>query len=220
MTDFRKVLKKSKLIRSFVYRLRTIIERHSYNFGHNTITIKSVRVKTLVQVRGDGNTVDAFPQSVLKRAKIFIQGNNNKVIIKESAYLEGTVVHIEDNNCLIEIGEHTFVGPSHLACTENDSCIIIGKNCMFSSNIYVRTGDSHSIIDNNGNRINPAASVIVGDHCWIGEGAKIMKGVHLQNDTIVASGAIVTRSFSSNCILAGNPAKVIRENVNWDKHRF
>lgn len=161
-----------------------------------------------------------MPNAVLKNAKIFIQGNNNKVTIKSFAYLEGTVVHIEDNNCTIEIGEHTFVGPSHLACTEDGRSIIIGRDCMLSSNINVRTGDSHSVVDYEGNRINPASSVEIGDHCWVGEGAKVLKGVVLKNDTIVASGSIVTKSFSSNVLIAGNPARIIKENVSWDKQRI
>ena len=121
---------------------------------------------------------------------------------------------------MIEIGENTFIGPSHIACTEDGNSIVIGKNCMFSSNINIRTGDSHSILDAEGNRINHGQSVAIGDHVWIGEGAKIMKGVQIQKDTIVASGAIVTHSFPSNVILAGNPAKCIKEGVNWNEKRI
>lgn len=220
MADLRTTLKNNRFIRSIVYHIRAIRECHSYNNGSNRISVKGIRIKTMIQVSGGGNSVTVMPNSVLKRAKIFIHGNNNRVVVDSNAYLEGTVVHIEDNNCLIEIGERTFIGPSHLACTEDGRSIVIGKDCMFSSNINVRTGDSHSIVDMEGKRINPAQSVSIGDYCWIGEGAKIMKGVTLQKDTIVASGAIVTRSFTSNCILAGNPAKVIKEGVSWDKKRI
>jgi acetyltransferase-like isoleucine patch superfamily enzyme len=53
------------------------------------------------------------------------------------------------------------------------------------------------------------ASIIISDNCWIGAGAIILPGVHLGNHTIVAAGAVVTKSFSDeNCILAGNPALV------------
>lgn len=221
MGDFRSTLKNSKLIRLVVYRLRLIRERHSYCAGHNnTVSIKGIRVVSKIQVSGFGNQVLIEKGAVLKKAKIYIQGSNNKIIVDAKAYLEGTIVHIEDNNCSIIIGEQTFIGPSHLACTEDGRSIVIGKDCMFSSNINIRTGDSHSILDEKGNRINPAKSVQIGDHCWIGEGAKILKGVTLQNDTVVAAGSIVTRSFPANVIIAGNPAKIIKEDVNWDKRRI
>lgn len=221
MNNIRTSLKNNRFFRTFVYRFRSLRECRSYCVGRNNkVSIQGIRVGSKIQVKGNSNQVLVNDGAVLKKAKLFIQGNNNRIVINSNAYLEGTVVHIEDNNCLIEIGERTFIGPSHLACTEDGRSIVIGNNCMLSSNINVRTGDSHSIVDMDGKRVNPAQSVSIGDHCWIGEGAKIMKGVTLQKDTIVASGAIVTKSFASNCILAGNPAKVIKENVNWDENRI
>ena len=91
---------------------------------------------------------------------------------------------------------------------------------MISSYVQVRTGDSHSITDMQGNRINPAADVNIGNHCWLGEGCHIMKGVTLERDTIVSTGAIVTKSAGPNVLLGGVPAKVIKENVNWDENRI
>ena len=221
MTDFYTKLKSNRLIRNLVYRFRALRESRSYCAGRNNkVSMQGVRVGSKIQVNGYGNRVIVNNGAVLKKTKLFIQGNNNKIVIYSNAYLEGTVIHIEDNNCLVEIGERTFIGPSHLACTEDGRSIVIGKDCMLSSNINIRTGDSHSIIDMEGKRINSAQSVSIGDHCWIGEGAKIMKGVTLHNDTIVASGSIVTHSFSANVIVAGNPAKIIKDNVTWDSKRF
>lgn len=55
-------------------------------------------------------------------------------------------------------------------------------------------------------------SVRIGKYCWLGAGCKIMPGVVLGDFTIVAAGAIVTKSFSEGyCVLAGVPAKKIKE---------
>lgn len=170
---------------------------------------------------GVNNSVLLDKDSVLFKSRIKINGNHNRVILHSGAYLSGVELYIEDNNCTIEIGANTYIGHhSHLACTEDGSTLKIGSMCMLSSYVQIRTGDSHSILDKDGSRINPAASVTIDDHCWLGEGCKVMKGVTLGSDTVVSSGAIVTKSFGSNVLLGGIPAKVLKENINWDEKRL
>ena len=53
--------------------------------------------------------------------------------------------------------------------------------------------------------------VTIGDNCWIGGGAVICPGVTLGNNVVVGAGSVVTKSFGDNVVIAGNPAKVIRE---------
>ncbi len=54
--------------------------------------------------------------------------------------------------------------------------------------------------------------VIIGKGCWIGMNSVILPGVTLGNNTIVGAGSIVTKSFhDGNCMIAGNPAKKIKE---------
>jgi len=107
-----------------------------------------------------------------------------------------------------------------LAITENNSKLTIGEDCMFSKNIEVRTGDSHSIIDlETGQRINPAKDVHIGNHVWVGAHAKILKGVSIADHAIIATGAIVTNNIPANCIASGVPAKVIKENITWKRER-
>lgn len=71
-----------------------------------------------------------------------------------------------------------------------------------------------------GNRINTASSVNIGNHCWLGEGCKVMKGVTLGYDTVVSTGAIVTKSFSNNVLVGGVPARILKDNINWDEKRL
>ena len=55
--------------------------------------------------------------------------------------------------------------------------------------------------------------VTIGDHVWIGGGSVILPGVTLGNNVVVGANATVTKSFGDNVVLAGSPARVIRENV-------
>jgi acetyltransferase-like isoleucine patch superfamily enzyme len=57
------------------------------------------------------------------------------------------------------------------------------------------------------------ADTRIGNNCFIGVNAIIMPGVTVYDNAIVGSGAVVTKDVPSNCIVAGNPAKVLRENV-------
>lgn len=214
-------LKNNKAIRQLVYSFRNFRDKFSYKSGkNNTIRNKGVRIACKIQVKGSNNLVQIESGVVCKHVLIRISGNNNRILIHKNAFVSGSELWIEDNGCLLEIGEKTFVGPSHLAVTEDGSKITIGADCMISSNVQIRSGDSHSIMTLNGERINPAESIEIGDHVWIGQGAKIMKGVTLEKDSIVSSGAIVTKSFSHNQLIGGVPAKVIKECVTWDKQRL
>ncbi len=83
-----------------------------------------------------------------------------------------------------------------------------------------RNTDSHAILDNKtGKRINPAESIEIGDRVWFGNRTTILKGVKIDDDCIVATGAIVTRNVPANSIVAGIPAKVVKSDISWRLQR-
>lgn len=216
-------LKEITWLRKCVYVWRNIRNKHSYNSGKNNRIINNggIRVGSRIQFSGNDNRLILEKGAMLRNTLVRIQGDNNLVLLKSNADVSGAELWIENNRCELSIGENTFVGHhSHLACTEDGSKLIIGNDGMFSSYVQVRTGDSHSILDMEGNRINKAQSVIIGNHCWIGEGAKVLKGVTLESDVIVSTGAIVTKSFGKNVLIGGIPAKKLKENVTWDSKRL
>ena len=64
-------------------------------------------------------------------------------------------------------------------------------------------------------------SIVIGDRVWIGNQATILKGSKVANDSIVSTGSIVTKEFvTSNIIIGGKPAKVLKEDVNWKHERI
>ncbi len=64
------------------------------------------------------------------------------------------------------------------------------------------------------------APIIIGKNCWIGEFSRICKGVIIGDNSIVAANSVVTKSVPANCIVAGNPAKVVKENIHISEPRM
>lgn len=125
----------------------------------------------------------------------------------------GESVYIEPNfRC--DYGVNIHVGENFYAnfdCVMLDCAEIrIGKNCLLAPQvgIYTATHPLDPVQRSSGREL--AAPITIGDDCWIGGNATINPGVTLGNNVVVASGAVVTRSFGNNVVLAGVPARVIR----------
>ncbi len=190
------------------------------NKRYNKIVVKGLMKRCKITFRGKNNTVEIRERAFLKNCTINISGNNNHIIFGEGAYANMADLCTEDDNNRIKIGDKTSLcGQIHLAAIEGTS-IDIGDNCLFSSGIVFRTGDSHSILDMDGNRTNPSQDINIGNHVWVGHRALINKGVSIGENNIIGTGAIVTKCITdTNSVIAGVPAKVVKAGVNWDGQR-
>lgn len=86
--------------------------------------------------------------------------------------------------------------------------ICIGKGSYIAPNVGVIT--ANHLIDDLDMHETPMP-VVLGERCWVGMNAMILPGVSLGDNTVVGAGSVVTKSFpDGNCVIAGNPAKIIR----------
>ena len=160
-------------------------------------------------------------RGVLRNCELIFYGSNNTIEIGNNCVAKDASLYIEDDNNAIITGDNThYAGKIHIAVTESTKCVI-GSECLFSSEIVIRTGDSHSILDETGERINPAKNVVIGNHVWVGHRTLITKGVSIPENCVVGTGAVVTKPIDKGgTVIAGVPAKIVTENINWCGERL
>lgn len=219
--------KRCPVIGSLLRGLRSgkLFNRARYNvFGeNNTIQFSgSVLSSVVFDILGNDNKILIEQDCELDGVTFFFRGNGHSVLIGKSCkFYDGTVLWFEDANCQLIVGENSTFGSVHIAVTEPGSKVIIGRDCMLAYEIDIRSGDSHPIFcAQSGDRINHAEDVIIGDHVWIAAHSVLLKGTTIPDDSVVATGSIVTGKFlTKGVIIAGNPSKVVREGVTWSRER-
>ncbi|RYD43427.1 MAG: sugar O-acetyltransferase [Verrucomicrobiaceae bacterium] len=93
-----------------------------------------------------------------------------------------------------------------------DVCqVTIGKNCMIGPRVSIYTAGLPLDAETRISGMEFGKPVTIGDNVWIGGNAVINPGVNIGNNVVVAAGAVVTRDVPDNVLVAGLPAKVIRE---------
>lgn len=189
--------------------------------GNRIIAPCALLQKVNIQLSGSGNTVIVEDFSVLKNTSLVIHGSNNTIRIGKWCTVINGDLFIEDSGGHITIGEHTkILGSTHMAVIEGTG-ITIGKDCLFSSDVHFRTGDSHSILDLQGRRINSSEDIVLGDHVWVGTKVTCLKGARVPDHCIIGACALVTGKFDQpNCVLAGVPAKIAKQDVDWSIRRI
>ena len=125
----------------------------------------------------------------------------------ENVYINRWVV--VDYGINIHIGENFY---SNYNLTMLDVCpITIGKNAMIGPNCQFLT-PLHPLdpIERNSGK-EYGAPITIADNFWAGGGVTVLPGVTLGNNVVAGAGAVITKSFGDNVVLAGNPARVIKE---------
>jgi len=89
----------------------------------------------------------------------------------------------------------------------------IGENCLIASGVTILSHDHCKRVNNQPLLLD----TFIGKKCFIAVGATILPGVKIGDEVIVGAGAVVTKSIPSNVIVAGNPARIIRENIKMNE---
>ncbi len=186
-----------------------------------------------------------IPYEPIKGLSITITGNSNKIFIElPSKFINTSIIMNGDNNYFsIKPTRHRFIRHTSFGM-ENGGIITlgggisvyrnmnvvaksgkridIGDECMFARDIIIRNNDGHTITDTiTGEILNEPENIKIHDKVWVGARCMILKGAEISEGSIVGAMALVNKKFNEpNILIAGVPAKKIRENVSWDRADF
>jgi maltose O-acetyltransferase len=112
---------------------------------------------------------------------------------------------------VIEIGDDAEINNNAYIKSEGAG-IHIGPRALLGSNIQILDSDFHDLHPDRRRGGQPAmAPVHLGENVFVGDGARILKGVTVGADSVIGAGSVVTGSIPAGVIAAGNPARVVRE---------
>lgn len=196
----------------------------NFKLGQNIIDKlrgKKKKSSNLIKIFGQNNQINR----ALSGLAIEIYGNNNTIFIDESvSYFHGIIyIGVPDcqtNNCKIVIGKNCVCNGCNIRLLEDDSRVSIGDDCLFSNNVSLWCTDTHTIVDCNDEILNLGKFISIGNHVWISNNVSILKNTKIPNNSIVGLGSVVTKEFEEeNSIIAGNPARIVKRNINWSQER-
>ncbi len=108
----------------------------------------------------------------------------------------------------IKIGNNVLCSPGSRisACDE----IVIGDAVMLARDVYITDSDWHTIYDRT--KLAPEITPVhIADNVWLGDGACVLKGVSIGENSVVAARAVVVKDVPANVVVAGNPARIVKE---------
>ncbi len=138
-------------------------------------------------------------------------GQDSKLIINGNVNIgRGVSIVILKNACL-ELGHNVYIN-SNTQIVSQES-IKIGDNVKISWDVEICDTDFHRIIREGSVTASP---IEIGNNILVGRRSMIMKGVKIGDGSVIAAGAIVTRTVPAKCLVAGIPGRVIKQNIQWE----
>ena len=156
-----------------------------YTFDGSSIDFKNGHAKTVINSSSFSNMVGLYQHTII------IARHGGRISIGAGCGISGTTIYAMNS---IKIGEN----------------VLIGGNCKIIDN------DFHPL--HVSQRINQKVEDIktraieIGDGCFIGANSIILKGCKLGKNCVVGAGSVVSGTFPDNVIIAGNPARIIKDN--------
>lgn len=123
-----------------------------------------------------------------------------------------TIIVARTKDSKIEIGNNVGMSGATIYARKK---ITIGDNTLIGGNVKIFDNDFHPLDIDSRNSDNKemikAREIIIEKNCFIGCNSLILKGSKIGEGCVIGAGSVVAGEFPCNCIIAGNPAKIIRK---------
>lgn len=134
--------------------------------------------------------------------------DSKSVLNLDGANIGKGVIITCGHSARLDIGVGSYITDGSRIATQQE--ISIGKKCAISFGVTIMDDDGHGFGD-------PPYSkpIYIEDNVWIGCNVTVLKGVRIGQGSVLAAGAVVTKSCPPQSLMAGVPAKVIKEGIVW-----
>lgn len=185
---------------------------------NNTLLYK-VKGKIIINAPIETGLVKIGPHNVgtkdVKSARTIWECYGNLVINGKTTIGSGSSISIGKNAILTFGKDFSITGNSSIICQKE---ITFGDNCLLSWDIQILDSDFHKIYNTEGKHINEPKPIVIGNKCWIGARCTILKGVNINDNTIIAANSTITKSFEEKNIIIGNnnDTRIIKKRIRWE----
>lgn len=191
---------KSKIIEFIIIFFR--VKKYSLLSDIKSCRGKPIKVQPIL-MRGNGTII--FGSSVV-------------IGVKSSPFFHNgyAFLNARNSNTKIYIDSRVWANNNLVIICEGEG-VYIGKDTLIGTNVEIYDSDFHEIqLAHRKFGVAATKKVHIGNKVWLGSNVKILKGVTIGDNSIIANGSVVSRSIPENVIAAGIPAKVIRNEINID----
>ena len=183
---------------------------HLHVYNYSLIHLAKSATITLPEHGGLDINVLNIKRDAVRPCTLWM-GDNAQLISKDFMMYEGAEIVVLDGGKL-SLGRNSYMNASLIQCANS---ITIGDNCAIAEDVLIQDTDFHPIMDDKGKPRPESKPIVIGNKVWICAKATILKGVTIGDGAIVAAGAVVTKDVPPRFMVAGVPAKVVKENVEW-----
>jgi acetyltransferase-like isoleucine patch superfamily enzyme len=175
---------------------------------HQNVVLKGIKN---IELAGKLNVGIDYVGFIHKTDKTYLNVNGKLRLNGDYSIGRGCRFDIGING-IVSIGKGGYIAANTTFIIMNK--LTIGDNCAISWDCQFLDEDFHEI--NYLGKKNNEKSIVIGNNVWIGCGVKIYKGTIIPNNCVIASNSIIKGIFSlENSLIGGNPAKIIKENIEW-----
>ena len=148
-------------------------------------------------------------RSRVEPATLYMCPNSRLYISGLVTMFEGACVVLFEG-AKMEVGDNSRIRHCTIQCANH---ISIGKNCSIANDCLIQDTNFHSKQESDGTHCAIDEEIIIGNYVWVCPKSVILKGVHIGDGAIIATGSVVTKDVPAYSMVAGVPAKVIKTGV-------